>query len=98
MKARLGFAIAALTEPDVLIVDEILAVGDEQFQKKCAGRVEAMLGRGASLLFVSHSAEDIKRLCGRAIWLKDGEIAAEGEPGRVLGEYGRWAKTADQKL
>ena len=70
MRARLGFSVATMVKPDILIVDEILAVGDFQFRKKCEARMKQMLSDGVTLLFVSHSIEEVKRLCTHAIWLE----------------------------
>lgn len=67
MKARLGFAVATMVRPDILIVDEILSVGDYAFRKKCEQRMEEMLSGGTTLLYVSHSLEEVKRLCSHAI-------------------------------
>lgn len=78
MVARLGFAIATITRPEILIVDEILAVGDFQFQKKCEDRISEMMSGGTTVIIVSHSIDQIKRLCDRVIWLEKGRIRMEG--------------------
>ncbi len=78
MVARLGFAIATITRPEILIVDEILAVGDFQFQKKCEERINEMMSGGTTVIIVSHSIDQIKRLCDRVIWLENGRIRMEG--------------------
>ena len=78
MYARLGFAVATHVEPDVLIVDEILGVGDYQFNLKCADRIDAMLSRGATVLLVSHSAITIKEMCNRALLLERGKMICIG--------------------
>lgn len=87
MIARLGFAIATCRAPDVLIIDEILSVGDFAFQQKCRKRMEELTGEGVTVLFVSHSAEDIMSMCDRAIWLDHGELIAEGEATYVVNRY-----------
>lgn len=74
MFARLGFAIATIETPDILIVDEILSVGDYQFQQKCQRRIEEMLQNGTTLLFVSHSMDQVKEICHRAILLNHGDM------------------------
>ena len=78
MAARLGFAIATIVRPEILIVDEVLAVGDAAFQEKCQKRMQEMLAGGTTLLFVSHSIEDVKTLCDHAIWLNKGHVMMQG--------------------
>lgn len=87
MVARLGFAIATEIKADVLIVDEVLAVGDFRFQEKCKKRMEEMMSGGTTLLFVSHSADQVKELCQKAVWLNRGQIAAAGSTDEVLALY-----------
>ena len=87
MSARLGFAIATVQKPDILIVDEVLAVGDFAFQQKCKERMENLLSNGTTLLFVSHSIEQVKELCSKAIWIDNGEVRAIGETHSVSQEY-----------
>ena len=87
MIARLGFSIATQVEADILVVDEILSVGDYSFQQKCHRRMEEMLAQGSTLLFVSHDAEQVKRLCKRAIWLDHGNIVQDGPSGPVCDAY-----------
>lgn len=87
MSARLGFAIATITKPDILIVDEVLAVGDFAFQQKCKKRMEELLGGGTTLLFVSHSIEQVQELCQNAIWLEHGNIKAIGDTTSVSQQY-----------
>lgn len=87
MVARLGFSIATQVKADILIVDEILAVGDFMFQQKCYKRMEEMLSGGTTLLFVSHDAEQVKKLCSRAIWLDHGHVMADGDAAKVCEEY-----------
>ena len=95
MKARLGFAVAINIEPDILIVDEALAVGDAAFQRKCFAKMEAIRKNGATILFVSHSEGQIVNLCSRAIWLSNGEKIIEGIPKLVTGLY---VKNASKKV
>lgn len=87
MSARLGFAVATASEPDVLIVDEILGVGDENFQKKCAVRIQDFCQRGTSILLVSHNMATIESMCQRAAWLDHGILKFIGEPGQVVQTY-----------
>lgn len=87
MSARLGFAIATITKPDILIVDEVLAVGDFAFQQKCKNRMEELLSGGTTLLFVSHSIEQVQELCQKAIWLEHGNIKAIGDSISIAQQY-----------
>lgn len=87
MSARLGFAIATVTKPDILIVDEVLAVGDYAFQQKCKERMEELLSGGTTLLFVSHSIEQVKALCQYAIWIDKGIVREQGDVESVSQKY-----------
>ena len=87
MVARLGFAIATMVRTDILIVDEVLAVGDARFQEKCKQKISELLAAGTTLLFVSHSAEQVKEVCKKAIWLDHGVIMAYGETEEVYAKY-----------
>jgi lipopolysaccharide transport system ATP-binding protein len=87
MQMRLAFAVAAHLEPDILLVDEVLAVGDLEFQKKCLGKMEEVSGSGRTILFVSHQLNQIRRLCKRVIWLNGGEIYRSGPTAMILAEY-----------
>jgi ABC-type polysaccharide/polyol phosphate transport system ATPase subunit len=87
MLARLGFAVAVHTTPDLLIVDEVLSVGDHNFQKKCISKIEEMRQNGTTILMVSHAAASVKGLCDRVLWLKDGSIVADGPPDSILDDY-----------
>jgi lipopolysaccharide transport system ATP-binding protein len=87
MYVRLAFAIAASVEPEILVVDEALAVGDTVFQHRCLRRLKEMQAAGATILFVSHDAHAVRALCSRAILLKEGRIIADGAPPAVLNEY-----------
>lgn len=87
MIARLGFAIATLVKPDILIVDEILAVGDFLFQQKCEKRIAEMMAGGTTVLIVSHSIEQIERLCSRVVWLEHGHLKKDGATKEICEEY-----------
>lgn len=87
MVARLGFAIATIVKADILIVDEVLAVGDFQFQQKCKKRIEELLSNGTTLLFVSHNKEQVNELCDRAIWLEHGIMKLDGPACEVTEKY-----------
>lgn len=97
MTMRLGFAIAAFLEADVLLLDEVFAVGDESFQRKCFGVISAFKQRGGTILFVSHDASAVERLCDRAVLLRDGELAYDGPVHEALSRYRRaLAEDADE--
>lgn len=87
MAARLGFAIATTVKPDILICDEVLAVGDFKFQEKCEKRMNELLSGGTTLLFVSHSIEQVKRMCNKAIWIDHGEMRMIGDAEEVCNAY-----------
>lgn len=87
MYVRLAFAVAAHLEPEILIFDEVLAVGDEGFQKKCLGKMKDVAGHGRTVLFVSHNMPAVQRLCERVILLQDGLIADSGKPGDIIPKY-----------
>lgn len=87
MQARIGFAIATIVRPDILIVDEILAVGDYKFQEKCQQRMKEMLSGGTTLLFVSHNIDDVKRMCDHAAWIDHGNMIMQGEVNQVCDAY-----------
>jgi lipopolysaccharide transport system ATP-binding protein len=87
MYVRLAFAVAAHLDPQILIVDEVLAVGDMAFQKKCLGKMEQVAGGGRTVLFVSHNMPTVIHLCQRAMLIKEGRLAAEGEPEDVVRHY-----------
>ena len=87
MRARLGFAIATMVKPDILIVDEVLAVGDYKFRQKCEKRMQEMLKGGTTLLFVSHNIEEVRRLCTHAIWIDKGVARMQGEVKEVCDAY-----------
>jgi ABC-2 type transport system ATP-binding protein len=89
MVARLGFAVATDVQPDVLILDEVLSVGDAEFQRKSAARLETLRAEGDAILMVSHGLESVTRLCHRVAWLDHGELRAVGPPEQVVEEYKR---------
>lgn len=87
MLARLGFSIATIARPDILIVDEVLAVGDFKFQQKCEQRLNQMTGKGATVLFVSHNVDQVEQICNKAIWLDGGQIRMCGDAKEICEEY-----------
>ena len=87
MTVRLAFALATCVEPDVLVTDEILAVGDEAFQKKCIGWMEDFLAGGGTLIFCAHNNYQVKKLCGKAMWLHQGQVKSLGAATSVVQEY-----------
>lgn len=87
MSARLGFAVATISKPDILIVDEVLAVGDAAFQEKCKRRMEELLSDGTTLLFVSHSIEQVRELCSKALWLDKGIVKDFGDVSKIIELY-----------
>ena len=87
MKARLGFAVATSVKPDLLIVDEILSVGDFRFRKKCEQRIQEMLDRGTTLLYVSHTMPEVLRICQKAMWMDKGVIRMSGSAEEVCDAY-----------
>lgn len=87
MQARLGFAVAIHVDPEILIVDEVLAVGDEAFQQKCMDRIYAIKRQGVNILLVSHSLSSVEQLVSKALWLNSGRIEASGEPQDVVKAY-----------
>lgn len=89
MKARLGFAIATIIKAEILVVDEVLAVGDFKFQEKCKERMKELMGHGTTVLFVSHNNDDVKSLCNKAVWLEHGKVIAQGEAEEICNQYVR---------
>ena len=87
MVMRLAFAVAIHVDPDILIVDEVLAVGDQSFQAKCFDKIFEMKRAGKTLLFVSHAAPLVRKLCDRALWLDHGEVMMDGLAGEVIDAY-----------
>ena len=87
MVARIAFAIATATKPDILIADEILAVGDYAFQEKCEKRMQELLDAGTTVIFVSHSIEQVKRMCNKATWIEKGKVIMSGDAETVCDAY-----------
>ena len=87
MTSRLAFSIATIGKPDILIVDEVLAVGDSKFQQKCIDRIEEMMRMGTTVLFVSHSIEQVKMVCGKVVWLEHGKLRAYGDTKEICAQY-----------
>lgn len=87
MKARLGFSVATMVKPDILIVDEILSVGDYKFRQKCEKRMQELLDDGTTLLYVSHNISEVRRLCDHVVWLDKGEARMIGDVKTVCDAY-----------
>jgi lipopolysaccharide transport system ATP-binding protein len=87
MSVRLAFAVAAHLEPEILLVDEVLAVGDAEFQRRCLGRMEDLSQSGRTVIFVSHQMQAVAQLCDRAVWLDKGEIVMDGRSAEVVASY-----------
>ncbi len=97
MYMRLGFAVATAVDPDILITDEVLAVGDEAFQRKCMERIYQHRQDGRTIVFVSHSLEAVRNLCTHAIWLDHGVVQAAGDVTTTLDAYLRWTNRKEQE-
>ena len=87
MYARLGFSIATMVQPDVLIVDEVLSVGDYRFQEKCEQRIRKMIEKGVTIIMVSHDNDLIQKLCSKVVWLDHGKVKAIGDTQEICSEY-----------
>jgi ABC-type polysaccharide/polyol phosphate transport system ATPase subunit len=87
MAARLGFSVAIHANPDLLIVDEVLTVGDAEFQRKCYEKIEELCKAGTTLILVSHNLNDVSRICERAVWLNDGTIQTDGQSHDTIKKY-----------
>ncbi len=87
MYMRLAFSVAVHVEPQILLIDEILAVGDVNFQKKCIDKIKEFKKKGVTIVFVSHNMEDVKYICDKVIWLEHGHMIEYGETGAVVGRY-----------
>ena len=97
MRAKLGFSIATIMEPDILIIDEILSVGDIKFQKKSSDKIRSLIGSGITVLLVSHSVAQIRDLCSKAIWIDNGKIVMMGEVNKVCDAYVKAAQDATKE-
>lgn len=95
MKVRLGFAVAAHLDPDILIVDEVLAVGDAEFQRRCLARMSAVANSGRTVLFVSHAMDAVEGLCRRVIWMDRGRVRMDGPTRQVVQAYSREGAARD---
>ena len=89
MYARLGFSIATIYDPEILIIDEVLSVGEFHFQEKSLNKIMEMIGKGTTVLFVSHDIEQVKKLCEKVIWLEKGRIKVIGESKKICEEYAK---------
>ena len=87
MYMRLGFAVAVFADPDILLIDEFLSVGDEAFQQKCADKIAEFRQRGKTIILVTHNLPMVEQWCDEALWLADGVIQAQGDPRRVIATY-----------
>lgn len=87
MYMRLAFSVAINVDADILLIDEILAVGDQHFQEKCLDKMNELRNEGKTMVFVTHSMDQVKKLCNRAIWLSDGKIKEDGEVSLVIDKY-----------
>ena len=96
MVLRLAFSIATHRDPDMLIIDEILGVGDSNFQNKCHTRIDELRAKGKTFLVVSHAAETVRGFCDRAIWLHHGQVVADGPAGSVVDDYTRFMQDPHQ--
>ena len=98
MAARLAFAVATDVDPDILLVDEALAVGDERFRARCQERMESLRARGRTFLLVSHALEDVVATCQRALWISDGRVVRDGPAAEVCASYHEWARSGAPSL
>ena len=98
MYARLGFAVAIHVDPDILITDEVLAVGDQEFRQKCLDQFWSFKRQQKTILMVSHDLQSVQELCYRAIWLDNGRLRAEGDPQNVVAEYLRFVESPQSRV
>ena len=87
MKLRLGFSVVVHSDPDIILLDENLGVGDEEFRKKSFNKIQEFFRKGISIIIVSHYLDFIKKYCNRAIWLDNGVIKRDGKPINIIGQY-----------
>ena len=97
MYVRLAFALAVSVDPEVLVIDEALAVGDQHFQTKCVDRITEFRERGKTIVFCSHAMYQVKKLCDRALWLRQGRVAALGSVDEVIDAYLEHTRIRDQE-
>jgi teichoic acid transport system ATP-binding protein len=97
MRARLQFALATAIEPEILLVDEALNVGDEIFKQRCKERIDELLERAGTVFVVSHSMSTVRDLCSRALWLDEGTVKADGDPIRIIKAYRRYFKAKSRE-
>jgi ABC-type polysaccharide/polyol phosphate transport system ATPase subunit len=98
MAARLAFSVASDVDPDILLVDEVFAVGDERFQLKCQERMESFRKAGKTILFVSHALAQVRETCQRAIWIHEGQIVRDGAAASITEAYHRWSLEGEANL
>ncbi len=96
MVARLAFAVATTVDAQVLLLDEVLSVGDERFKRKCHQRMDDFRTRGVTIFFVSHDLGSVQTLCDRSLWIADGRVAASGDTSAVVEAYRDWAASNDR--
>ncbi len=96
MYVRLAFAVAAFLEPEILLIDEVLAVGDAEFQRRCLGRMQDVVGEGRTIVFVSHNLSAVQRLCHRSVWIDHGHLKAAGPTAQVVAAYLQTAGATQQ--
>jgi len=92
MRARLGFAIATAVEPEILILDEVLSVGDAKFKKKSEAKIRSMFDKGITVLFVSHSVNQVLNICNKAIILEKGKLISRGDAKEICAQYEKMVK------
>jgi len=98
MYVRLAFAVAAHLEPEILVIDEVLAVGDVDFQKKCLGKMRQVATDGRTVLFVTHSMPNVMSLCGKVVWLREGRVTAIGDPPSLVSQYLGGSKISSESV
>jgi homopolymeric O-antigen transport system ATP-binding protein len=96
MAARLGFAVATECDPDILLLDEVLSVGDEAFQAKCIERLHSFTDRGITMVIVTHNAEIVVRECTRVVWIRDRHVTADGDPIEVVDAYHKYLRSLQE--
>lgn len=97
MVARLGFSVAMAERPEILLVDEVLAVGDEPFRAKCSARFEEFRSQGTTVVIVTHSLQELESICSRALWLHNGHVASQGEPGEVVEAFREFRRSRSRQ-